>query len=99
MKYLKYSVFLLVLLITTCQSFGSLVQEPRLSFNSMEIAGISLNGVSLIAHVDIQNPNAFSIPLPKVEWELFINTASFIAGTLKNDKTISKQDTVTWTYP
>ncbi|MCL2881210.1 MAG: LEA type 2 family protein, partial [Treponema sp.] len=35
----------------------------------------------------------------KVDWELFINTASFIAGTLKNDKTISKQDTVTLDIP
>ena len=99
MKKLKYPAFLLAILITNCQSFNSFVQEPRLSFNSMEIAGINFNGVNLIAHVDVENPNAFSIPLPKIDWELFINTASFISGTLKNDKTLKKQETVTVDIP
>jgi len=99
MKNLKYLVFLLVILITNCQSFNSIVQEPKLSLNSVEITGINFNGVNLVAHVNVENPNAFSIPLPKIDWELFINTASFIQGTLKNDKTIKKQDTVTLDIP
>jgi len=65
----------------------------------MEIAKISFTGVDFIAHIDVENPNAFSIPLPKIDWEIFINTASFIRGTIKNDKTINRMDKVTLDIP
>ena len=91
MRNSKYLLILLMpLALSACQSFNTLVQEPKLSFRSVDIAGISLNGVDLIAHVDVENPNGFSIPLPKINWELFINTASFIQGAIKNDKSSIK---------
>jgi len=92
-------VLLSILSLSSCQSFNALVKEPGISFNSVDITGISLSGVDMVAHVDVDNPNAFSIPLPKVDWQLFINTASFIQGSLKKDQTIKGGGKVTLDLP
>ena len=84
MKNLKYLAFIFVLAITNCESFRSVLQEPVLSLNSVELAKINLTGVEMIAHLDVENHNGFSIPLPKIEWGLFINDASFIQGVINS---------------
>ena len=100
MKIFRYAIIsCFVLLLTTCQSISSIFQEPRVSFKSVEIAGIGINGVDLLAHVNVENPNGFSIPLPKVDWELFINSAPFVEGIIKNDKTIKSRGNVTLDLP
>ena len=100
MKAHRYIVIaFLILLLTTCQSISSILQEPKVSFKSVEIAGIGINGVNLLAHIDVENPNGFSIPLPKVDWELFINSAPFVEGIIKNDKTIKSRGNVTLDLP
>ena len=99
MKMLKYPAFLFLLVLTACQSFGSLVNEPVVSLNSVELAGISLRGVDLIAHIDIENPNAISIPLPNINWELFVNSASFINGSLKKTESLRSRGKTTIDLP
>jgi len=99
MKNMKFLAFILVVVLSACQSLGTAVQEPKLSLKSVDIADISLSGLNLIAHVDVENPNSFSIPLPNFDWELFINTASFISGNMKNDQTIKRQGKVTLDLP
>ena len=99
MRGLKFLCFLPVFVFTACQSFNSTIQEPVVSLKSINIAGISVSGVDLIAHVDVENPNGFSVPLPKIDWELFVNAASFIQGTLKDDKSIKGREKATMALP
>jgi LEA14-like dessication related protein len=99
MKKLKYLAFLFLLPLTACQSFNSLVKEPVVSLNSVEITGISFRGIDFIARVDVENPNSISIPLPKIDWELFVNSSSFINGSLKKNETIKSGKKVTIDLP
>jgi len=59
----------------------------------MDLTGISFNGARFLCKVQVQNPNAFSIPFPETDWEFFINTNSFIKGTVKNDRQIGARGT------
>ena len=99
MKYLKYPVILLMFVLTACQSLDKIVQEPGLSLNSVDIAGISISGVDLVVHVDVENPNGFSIPLPKIDWELFINSSSFIRGGVKSESSLGSRRKSTVDFP
>ena len=94
-------IFLLSLILAFwgCQSFSSVIAEPRLFFNSVDIAGINIEGVNLIANVDVENPNGFSIPMPNIDWELFINNASFTQGSMKDNKSIGSRERVTLALP
>jgi len=96
----KFFVILFSFLIfSNCQSIGNIVQEPKLSFRSVDISRIDFSGAELIIHVDIENPNAFSIPLPNIDWELFINTNSFLAGAIKGERQIGRYETTTVSFP
>ncbi|MCL2374251.1 MAG: LEA type 2 family protein [Treponema sp.] len=86
-------------LFWSCQSFSSVIEEPSVSLNSVNIAGINFSGVDLIVNVDVQNPNAFSIPMPNIDWELFVNEASFLQGNLPSSQSIRRRQTVTLAFP
>jgi LEA14-like dessication related protein len=84
----------------SCQSFNSIIKEPIVSFNSVDIASVNLRGVDLLARVNVENPNGFSIPMPDIDWELFINKKSFTQGLVKNNnKTIAKNGISTIEVP
>jgi LEA14-like dessication related protein len=66
---------------------------------SVEITGISVRGVDLVCHVNVENPNSFSVPFPRVDWELFINANSFVRGTVENDAVIKGRSTTVVDVP
>ena len=96
---LKFLVVLLTVFLVNCQSFNPLIEDPRVSFNSVDIASIGLTGVNLVALVDVENPNSFSLPMPKIDWELFINDASVTNGVVENSQTIASREKVTLSFP
>ena len=97
--YLRFFAVSLALLITACQSYNSTIEEPKLSVNSVEIAGVGLNGVDLVAFVDVENPNSFPLPMPRIDWELSVNEANFAQGNLQNNGSVRRRRTTTMELP
>ena len=94
--------FLLVFVLCGCQSFPSLsspIKEPRISLNSVNVSGISFSGLDLIANVAVENLNSFSLPMPKVDWELFITDTSLADGTVQQDRSIGSGESLTLAIP
>ena len=100
----------LSLIVLSCLTFGflacagfpdlsSVVKEPNVSLNSVDITGINLSGVNMLVHVDVENPNSITIPLPRIDWEVFINGSSFVKGAISNDKSLTGQQTTTIDLP
>jgi LEA14-like dessication related protein len=89
-----------VLLTLACQSFRSVLRDPVLSVKSVELAEIDVRGIDMIVHVNVDNPNAFSLPLPRLEWELLINENSFISGTVQSgDRSLKARGTTVVDLP
>ena len=94
--------FLLVFILCGCQSFSALssvFREPGVTLNSVDIAGIDLSGVNLLANVGVENLNGFPIPMPKVDWELFVDEASFVKGILEESKSIGSREKFSMDIP
>ena len=91
--------FFVILCFSTCQSIQSILQEPKVSVRSVDFKDINFNGVDLICRLDVENPNVFEIPFPDVDWELYINNASFIRGTLNSNTKLAGRGTVTVDVP
>ena len=94
-KLMKIIIFFLVVLcffiFTTCQGgLRTILQEPRASIRSVDIDTISLQGLDLIARVDVENPYSFDIPFPDIDWELFLNNSSFVLGELTNNTSLGR---------
>ena len=99
MNHRIFFLLLLVVVFSGCQSFQSDAQPPKVSINSVDIAAIGFNGVDLVVNVQLENPNASPIPMPEIDWELFIEDAFFIQGSLPGDKSIGRHRTVTLALP
>jgi LEA14-like dessication related protein len=84
-----------MLAFSTCQSFdlGSVIREPVFTVDSVDLTAVTFTGVNMTGKVMVNNPNAFDIPFPELDWELFINSNSFIKGTIKNDQVIGSKNT------
>lgn len=78
--FLAAAVCVLFLWAFSCRSMEGGVRAPSVSLRSVDIAGISLEGVDLICRLNVENPNAAGIPFPEIGWELFINASSFLSG-------------------
>jgi LEA14-like dessication related protein len=80
--------FCLILIFTTCKTLPVL-QEPVVSLHSVQLAKLDiLSGAQLLCKVQVENPNVFTIPLPEIGWELFLNANSFVNGVVKNNQQI-----------
>jgi LEA14-like dessication related protein len=82
------AVFCIVFILTTCQTLQSMIRDPIVSLQSVELAKITFTGVDLLCKVKVENPNPIEIPFPEVSWNLFINTNDFIGGVIKNDQSL-----------
>ena len=100
MKNFKIFFILLVFLLPACRTLEHIEAiipeiipvpvflEPRVSLDSVNITGINFSGVNLLASVNVENPNNFPIPVPRIDWELFVNDAQFIQGFMESDRQI-----------
>ncbi|MDR0556572.1 MAG: LEA type 2 family protein [Treponema sp.] len=57
-----------------------LLQAPRFSGMALSIGKIDFTGITLNCNVDVENPNAFEIPFPNIDWDYSVNNNSFVKG-------------------
>jgi LEA14-like dessication related protein len=63
-----------------CANIPALISEPSVAFDSAAIRKIGFNGVDMTAKIRVENGNPFTIPLPDIDWELFVDSVSFLRG-------------------
>jgi LEA14-like dessication related protein len=100
--YAKAGVFAVIiasLSLTACKSLKSAFKEPVVSLHSVELMDIDFTGLVLLCKVDVENRSPVSIPFPEVDWELFINTNSFVKGIIKPHGSIKARETTTVDVP
>ena len=99
--FILFFAFILILSygISSCGTLEAVVQAPNVTFNSVNIAGIGLHGVDLIARINVENPNSFNIPFPEVNWHMFINENSFVRGIINEGTNLRSRRTVTVDLP
>jgi LEA14-like dessication related protein len=55
---------------------ASAVRRPEIELAGIRVGGIGLRGATLIAELDINNPNDFTIETDSIAYQLFANTSS-----------------------
>jgi len=59
-----------------------LPQAPVISMPSMRVERADLTGVQVVASVNVENPNIFPLPPPKIAYDYLVNRNSFINSTI-----------------
>lgn len=66
----------------SCSALKPLLNSaaPQVQFKKMVITSLNFEGIELNALIDVQNPNAFGIPLNGLSYKLFIESEQLLAG-------------------
>jgi LEA14-like dessication related protein len=86
-------IFIVCLGGSSCRTLGAVFRQPSVSLRSVDIAGISLEGIQLLCSVEVENPNLFSLSYPEIGWEIFVKGGSFLSGTAPDGEAISPGST------
>ncbi|MCL2196519.1 MAG: LEA type 2 family protein [Treponema sp.] len=84
-----YAVFT----FTTCETLMAAFQEPNVSLQSVDLTNITFNSANLLCKVAVQNVNSFELPFPQTDWRVFINSNSFLNGTLSSGSRVRARNT------
>lgn len=58
------------------------LQSPKISKPSIKIDKLNFNRAELVFSMDVENPNNFSLPMPKMEYDYKVNNSSFIKSSV-----------------
>jgi len=86
------AMVIVILSLSACQTLSSVLKEPEVSFHSVSLANINLNGLQLISKLQVKNPNGFEIPFPETDWNLILNNNSFLTGTVRKSQSIRPRE-------
>ncbi len=88
-------VLALGLVLCTCGSLSvsDIIRAPELSLGSLNLTGLSFTGVDGVCKINVENPNAINIPLPKIDWQLFIESGELVNGAIESSDTIGARKT------
>ena len=67
MKIKNCAIVAAALLLGAC---SSAIRSPEITLASIDVAGIGLRGATLVANLDIENPNSFDIETDSIVYEL-----------------------------
>jgi len=93
------ALVMLVMALGTCQTLAKIVIEPAVSLDSVSLAGISFNGVDLLAKITIKNDNPISVPFPEINWNFFVGNSSFLSGVIPKGTKIAARSSTTVDLP
>jgi LEA14-like dessication related protein len=83
-----------ILVFTTCSTLRAAFKEPVISLHSADMTNININNAQILCKIQVKNTNSFEIPLPKINWEIFLNNNSFVSGVINNNQKIKSRKTV-----
>lgn len=71
---MKFRVFLTLAAAASLAACIGKVRQPEVTLNSVRVAGVGLKGASLVADLDISNPNDLGIQTDSIVYQLWANT-------------------------
>ena len=85
--------------IPSIPSIPTTFKEPNISLSSVEVVGVSLGNVNLVATVEVENPNSYALPMPKIDWELFVTDISFDTGIVEENISVGSGEKYSMDIP
>ncbi len=66
--------------ITSCEVLGDIISKPTARVDSVEIIGVSMNGVEITVNVEIDNPNSVGLTLDAYDYSLIVEEKNIVTG-------------------
>jgi LEA14-like dessication related protein len=80
-------------LLGGCALFTHPIEKPTAQVRGVAVTSVSFTGLDGEIALDIQNPNAFGVPLSEIEWQLSVGNAQAVSGRIELTETIPARGT------
>lgn len=84
-RIMKMTQWVVVALLAGCASTNSLVSTPIVTLSSVEMIGLSFTSQKFLLGFDVNNPNAFSLPVESVRYHLRLGEHRFASGETRGE--------------
>lgn len=78
----------LAFMLAGCSLFTRSIERPTATVRGVAVTQAGFTGVTGTATFDVTNPNAFGVPLERIDWDLALGDARAISGTVELSQTI-----------
>jgi LEA14-like dessication related protein len=65
-----------------CALLGRSIEKPQVTMQDVALVDVSLASMTAGVDLSIMNPNAFAVPLARIDWELAVAGQAAIAGRI-----------------
>jgi Late embryogenesis abundant protein. len=91
------------LIFTTCDllkdTLKNTVKEPEVTLKSVDFSEVTFEGLTLLNTVEVKNNNSIDIPLPKIDWDLFVIESPFVNGVIQSDGPLQSNGSTEVQFP
>ena len=87
------------LMFTTCDLFKDVVKKPEVTLKSVDFSEGDFTGLTLLSTVEVKNNYSIDVPLPKIEWELFVIENPFLDGIIKSEGSLKSNGSTDVQFP
>ena len=86
---MRYSIALLAILLSSCATLpDDLISTPRVSLSNVEVVGLGFNSQTFLLSFDVENPNAFPLPIRNVRYGVKLDGQRFASGETPCELTV-----------
>ena len=87
------------LMFTTCAIMQNAVKKPEVTLKSVEFTSIDFTGLTLLSKVDVKNNYIINVPLPKIDWDLFVIGNPFVKGVVQSNGSLKSLESTEVQFP
>jgi len=87
------------LMFTACALLKNAVKKPEVRLKSVEFTSIDFTGLTLLNKVDVKNNYLIDVPLPKIDWDLFVIGNPFVKGIIESKGSLKSQRATEVQFP
>lgn len=84
-------VLLASCVLTACASTGALISAPSVDLTSVQLEKMSLSQQTFLLGFDVDNPNAFPLPVKAIEYRVWFDDEKFAGGATEGNFTIPER--------
>ena len=86
-------------MFTTCDFIKEVIKKPEVTLKSVEFSEVDFTGLTLLNTVEVKNNISIDIPLPKIDWELFVIENPFVNGVLPSGGSLQSNGSTEVKFP
>jgi len=87
------------LMFTTCDFIKEVIKKPEVTLKSVDFSEVDFTRLTLLSTVEVKNNYSIDVPLPKIDWELFVIEKSFVNGVIKSDGSLQSNGSTEVKFP